>query len=176
MRLVVPTSTRRAPGLREHVGDPEAVADLDELPAGDDRLLPCRERGEREQQRGRVVVDDHGVLGAGEPAQDPGEVIVSGAAPPIEKIELEIRVPGGVANPLERRRRQRRPAEVRVKDDTGCVDDPPQVRSPEPGRERCGAVGDVSRLPPGRDLLTGHRERLARRRHRGVVRQLGEPR
>ena len=48
------------PGARagEHVGDPEAVADLDQLAARDDDLAALGERGEREQHRRGVVVDD----------------------------------------------------------------------------------------------------------------------
>ena len=38
---------------REHVGDAEAVADLDQLAARDEHLAPFRERGEREQDRAR---------------------------------------------------------------------------------------------------------------------------
>ena len=43
---------------REHVGNPEAVADLDELAARDEHLATLRERCEREQHRRGVVVDD----------------------------------------------------------------------------------------------------------------------
>ena len=57
-------------GAREHVGDAEAVADLDQLAARDDHLAALGERGEREQHRGGVVVDDERGLGAGQPAQD----------------------------------------------------------------------------------------------------------
>ena len=64
-------------GLREHVGDPEPVADLDQLAARDDRLPAGGECRQREEQRGGVVVDDHGVLGAGEAAKDRGEMIVA---------------------------------------------------------------------------------------------------
>ena len=55
---------------REDVGDPEAVADLDQLAAGDDDLASLRERGEREQHRAGVVVDDERRLRAGQPAED----------------------------------------------------------------------------------------------------------
>ena len=64
-------------GAREHVGDAEAVADLDELAARDDDLASLGERGEGEQHGGRVVVHDERRLGAGQLAQmqrrgDPG--------------------------------------------------------------------------------------------------------
>ena len=57
-------------GAGEHVGDAEAVADLDQLAARDDHLAALGERGEREQHRAGVVVDDERRLGAGQPAQD----------------------------------------------------------------------------------------------------------
>ena len=57
-------------GAGEHVGDAEAVADLDQLAARDEHLAPLGERGEREQHRGGVVVDDERGLGAGQPAED----------------------------------------------------------------------------------------------------------
>ena len=56
-------------GAGQHVRDAEAVADLDQLAARDDHLAPLGERGEREQHRGRVVVDDERGLGAGQVAQ-----------------------------------------------------------------------------------------------------------
>ena len=65
---------------REHVGDAEAVADLDQLAARDEHLAALGERGEREQHRGGVVVHDERGLGAGQPAQDRGDVILPRAA------------------------------------------------------------------------------------------------
>ena len=57
-------------GAREHVRDAEAVADLDQLAARDDHLASLGERGEREQHRRRVVVDDERGLGAREPPEE----------------------------------------------------------------------------------------------------------
>ena len=54
---------------REHVGDAEAVADLDQLAARDDDLAAFAERREREQHRRGVVVDDERGFGAGQPPQ-----------------------------------------------------------------------------------------------------------
>ena len=54
---------------REHVGDPEAVADLDQLAARDDDLAPLRERREREQHGRCVVVDDERGVGPGQAAE-----------------------------------------------------------------------------------------------------------
>ena len=67
-------------GAREHVGDAEAVADLDQLAARDEHLASLGERGQREQHRGGVVVDDERGLGAGEPAQDRRDVVLPRAA------------------------------------------------------------------------------------------------
>ena len=92
-------------GALQHLVDPEAVADLDQLAARDDHLATVGERGDREQQGGGVVVDDEGVLGAGELPEDRGEMVVPRAAPPVGEVVLEVRV-GACRAPdvLERRR------------------------------------------------------------------------
>ena len=59
-------------GTREHVGDPEPVADLDQLAARDDDLAALGERSEREQHGGGVVVDDERGLGARSGAEQRG--------------------------------------------------------------------------------------------------------
>ena len=69
-------------GAGEHVRDPEAVADLDQLAARDDDLAALGERGESEQHRGGVVVDDDRGLGAGQPPQQRCEVILARPARP----------------------------------------------------------------------------------------------
>ncbi len=68
----------------QHVGDAEAVADLDQLAARDEHLTALGERGERQQQRAGAVVDDERGLGAGEAAEDvsPGGPAASRAFPP----------------------------------------------------------------------------------------------
>ena len=76
----------------EHVGDPEAVADLDQLAARDEHLAALGERGEREQHRGGVVVDDERRLRAGEPAQERGDVVLPRAARARVEVVLEVRV------------------------------------------------------------------------------------
>ena len=67
-------------GAREHVGNPEAVADLDQLAARDEHLAALGERGEREQHGGRVVVHDERRLGARQPAEERRHVILARAA------------------------------------------------------------------------------------------------
>ena len=107
---------------REDVGDAEAVADLDQLAARDDDLAALGERGEREQHRGGVVVDDERRLGAGQPAQDRGHVILARAALAAREVVLEVRVAARrLGHARERRLGERRAAEVRVDDHAGRV-------------------------------------------------------
>src|SRR5437867_3946519 len=65
---------------REHVRDPEPAADLDELAARDDDLALPGERRQREEDRGRAVVHDDGVLGAGDLGDEPRRMAVPLAA------------------------------------------------------------------------------------------------
>src|SRR3989442_4849075 len=64
-------------GTPQDIRDTEAAADLDELPARDDHLLPRGEGGEREQDGSRVVVHDHRVLGTREIRENPSGVAVT---------------------------------------------------------------------------------------------------
>jgi hypothetical protein len=162
---------------REHVGDPESVPDLDQLPAGDDHLPPLRERGEREQHRGGVVVDDERRLGAGEPAQDPGAVLLARAARPARQVVLQVRVAAArLAHSLERRVCQGRPSQVRVHDDAGRVQHPPEARAPRVRELRAEAGGEVARIQAGTDLTPRSFDKGTRRLHRqrvvGLAREL----
>ena len=117
-------------GLAHHVGDAEAAADLDHLPARDDHLAAAGERGEREQQRRGVVVDGDACLRAGDAPQQPAEVRV--ARPAFAALQVEFQV--GVAAPglrhrLDRRLRERGAAEVGVDHDAGGVDRAAQAAS-----------------------------------------------
>jgi hypothetical protein len=82
------------PGARagEHLGDPEAVADLDQLAARDQHFPALRECREREQDGARVVVDHERCLGPRQPAQDRAEVVLARAAPALRQVVLEVRV------------------------------------------------------------------------------------
>ena len=107
----------------DDLGDAEAVADLDQLTARDDDLAPAGLRREREHERGGAVVDAERRLGAGQLADQRGDVILARAAPARREIELEIRVArGDRLHVRERGLGQRRPAEVRVQDDAGGVE------------------------------------------------------
>ncbi len=136
------------PGAGEHVRDPEPVADLDQLAAGDDRLPPVRERGEGEEQRGGVVVEDDGVLGAREPAEERGEQVVPGSSASVGEVELEVGVPGGLADPLERGGGERRTAEIRVEDDARGVDHAAEPGRPSPAARAAARSATSPGSPP----------------------------
>jgi hypothetical protein len=116
---------------REHVGDAKAVADFDQLAARDDDFTALCERGEREQHSRRVVVHDERGVGAGQPPQDRRDVVLARAARSGREVVLEVRVATRrLPHVLERGVGERRAAEVRVDDDAGRVQHPPQRRRP----------------------------------------------
>ena len=150
----MPTSTSRAPERFEHVGDPEAVADLEQLAAGDDHLASLGERRQREQHGGGVVVDGQRALRAGQPPEDRRDVILSRPARPGFEVVLEVRVAGGgVADTLDGGRRQRRPAQVRVHDHARRVQHAAQARPPGLVELVVQSLAEVARIHSGPDLL-----------------------
>ena len=66
VRLVVPTSRSDRARLRQHVGNAEAAADLDQFAARDQHLAAAGQPRQRQQHGGGVVVDDDRRLGAGD--------------------------------------------------------------------------------------------------------------
>ena len=60
-----------APLFGHDVGDAEAVADFDQLTAGDDHLAAFRERVEHQEDGRGVVVDDDRGFGADERREQP---------------------------------------------------------------------------------------------------------
>ncbi len=104
--------------------DPEAIADLHQLPARDDDLPPARQRRERQDERSGAVVDADRGLGAGQLADQRRHMILPGAAAARGEVELEVGIARGYClQVLERRLGERRPAEVGVEDDTRGVED-----------------------------------------------------
>ena len=165
--------------LAQDVGDAEAVADLDELAAGDEHLAAARRGGERQQDGRGVVVDDERVLGAGDGAEHVVDVVLARGAFAARQAVLEVRVAhGGGDDGLDRRPRQQRAPQVGVHDDAGRVDDAPQRRrdgrleqAGDPGHE--GGRREVRRLgggrlaglpPPGSPPAAGRGPRARRRR------------
>ncbi len=136
----------------------KAVADLDELAAGDEHVAAARQRGEGEQHRGGVVVHDQRVLGAGERAEDVVDVVLARGALPALEAELEVGVAGRGTD--ERRYGfigQDRAPQVGVHDDAAGVDHAAQRRGGGEGKDP---------LDPGNEV--GRDERLGAGRRRAV--------
>ena len=153
-------------GAGEHVGDPEAVADLDQLAARDDDLAALRERGEREQHRRGVVVDDDRGLRAGQPAKQRREVVLARAARAGGEVVLEVGEATRVRDPVERRRRQRRPPEVRMHEHAGRVENAAERRPARSGERLVEPRRQVAGLRTRPDLLARALEHLPRGRDR----------
>ena len=154
---------------REHVRDAKAVADLDQLAARDEHLAAFGERGEREQHRRGVVVDDERRLGAGQPPEQRREVVLARAARSGREVVLQVRVSGRLPHVLERSLGEWRPTQVRVHDHAGGVEDAAQ-RRPPCRHERFGQpLGQVAGLRAGADLLAGAVEHGPRRDDRKRV-------
>ena len=127
--------------LRHHVGHAEAAADLHQFAARHDDLPARRQRGQHQERRGGVVVDDDRGLDAEEALQQRLGVRVAMAAAPRLHVVLEVRVAGRhLADALDGRRRQRRAPEVRVHDDAGGVDHTAQRRAGGLPQDLAGAV------------------------------------
>ncbi len=119
--------TRTRP--RQHVRDAEAVADLDQLAARDDDFAPFCESREREEDRGRVVVDHQRGLCSRQAPEKTREMILARAARAGLEVVLEIGVAAAdLRHASERGVRQRRAAEIRVHEDSGRVQDTPEGR------------------------------------------------
>ena len=149
----------------EHVRDPEAVADLDQLPARDDDLAALGQRGEGEQDRGGVVVDDDRRLGARQPPQQRREVVLARAARTARQVVLEVGVAADLGDPVEGGLRRRRAPEVRVDQHAGGVEHPAE-RRPACGGELLGQpLPQVAGLGAGANLLARALEQRPRSRH-----------
>ncbi len=149
--------------LGEDVGDPEPVADLDQLTAADQHLAAARGRREAQQHGRRVVVHGQPRLRARQARQQDGEVVVPRAATPRRQVVLERRVAGRhLAHPLDRNLRQRRPAQVGVDDHAGRVQHRTQAGRPsQPPRRRLQQTFLSGNLP----RRTRFRKHVAQRRH-----------
>ena len=99
----------------EQLGDAEAVADLDQLAAGQHELAALPEGGRDQQQGGGAVVDDERGLGGRDGGQQRGDRgLPARAAPPGGEVQLDVGGAAGRDDRLDGGRRQRRPAEVGV--------------------------------------------------------------
>ena len=125
-------------GAGHDLGDAERAADLDQFAARDRHLAPERQRVQHQQHRRGIVVDDGGRLGAGDLAQQAGDVFVALAAPPGGEVEFQR---GGGRERLGGRggggSRQRRAAEIGVQHRAGQVEHR-TLRGGEAARQRIG--------------------------------------
>ena len=109
---------------RHHIGQSKRTADFDQLAARHDHFASFGDRGQREQHRGGIVVDDGGGLGAGERAQLALDQRVAIAPAAAFQIEFEIdRRARRLRERLDRGLRQNRAAEVGMQHDAGSIDD-----------------------------------------------------
>ena len=113
----------------EDLRNPERTADLDQFAAGQQDLAAGRQAGECESQRGGVVVDDQGRLGAGEGAHQVLHSSAAVAAPSRIEAHLQIAVGvetiGQVGHDFAG---QRRSAQVGVEEDARRVEHAPERR------------------------------------------------
>ena len=159
-RLVVPTSRSRAPVDTSRSGQPEPVADLDHLAAGDDDLAPGGQRGRGEHQgRGAVVRRRAPPPASGTAARQRGQRAGPAAAALAGgEVELDVRGPRRGGDGVARRGRQRRPAQVGVQQHPAGVDHRAQARRGRPGSvasdlgsaTASGAISPAPRRGPGR--------------------------
>ena len=127
------------------VGDAEAVADFDELAAGDDYFGGFGESIEDEEDGGGVVIDDDGGFGADDFGEEARGVLVAFAALPAPEIVFEIGVVRrGFGDLRGGFGREGCAAEIRVQDYAGGVDD-----APERGGEKRFDMGDDARFDGG---------------------------
>jgi hypothetical protein len=148
--------------LRHHVGHAKRAADLDQLAPRQDHLAVRGQRVEREQHRGRVVVDDERVLGAGRLAQQLAHHLHPRATPAARHVELEVGVPG-------RRHGHRRGGlcgegsapQVRVEHHARRIEHGP---GPGPNEAVC-----LDAHGPDQLVLGGHRRRVRHHRRPGPL-------
>ena len=152
-----------AAGSRHDVRDAKGATDLDQLAARDEHLLVRGKRGEDEQNRCGVVVDDRRGLGACEAADERLEVIVALATFPGCNIELEVgRAGKHPRDGLGGLGRQQRATQVGMQHCASEIEDAPQRRAEEVA-ERVRSRCDQSGLLGGLARLARCRERLANR-------------
>ena len=156
---------------RHDVGNAKAFADFDQLAARDDDLAAggARQRVQRQQHRGGVVVDHQTRLGAEQPVEELGGVRVAPPAGAAPEVELQVRVlRGQLEDPPRGFAAERRPAEIRVQDDAGGVDDRAQRVAQQLAHFGGDFVGQMSQVrlqlgagQPAADLVAQPGEHLA---------------
>jgi hypothetical protein len=124
--------------LLHDFGDAKAVADFDELAAGDDDFAATSECRKSDKDGSGAVVHNDSGFGASEALDQERKMNVALAAGAGGEIVLEIGITrGGLAELFEGRRSERGAAEIGVEDDAGSVDDGAE-RGREFGVDGCG--------------------------------------
>jgi hypothetical protein len=166
----------RATG-RDHVRDPERTTDLDELTAADDHLPTGRQRGERQQHGGGVVVDDQCGLRAREVTDQGVDPRQSSTSAPGVELELEVAAPGCTHRGRHGFGRPGRAPEVGVHHHAGGVDHRPEATVHQGARagfhtfDHVGQGAQRAICDPGAQ----HSEHLSRDGHHHRTRQVAEP-
>ena len=160
----------------EHVGDPESVADLDQLSPRNEHVAPLGERGERERHGGGVVVDDQRRLTTDDPMEQPTEVIVPRPAGTGVEVVLQVRVaPTHLDDPIERRLGERRAAEIRMNQNAARVEHAAQRWTHGCGKLDKGCLDEVAWISTVPDRAARPLEHGPRRRDGERVRKAREP-
>src|SRR5699024_4067753 len=144
-------------GRGDEVGQAEAVADLDHLPAGDDDLPAGGEGRRREDEGGGSVVHGQGAARVGDRLEERREGADAPPAPRAgRQVQLDVDVLGGVGYRLDGAGGERGPAEVGVHDDPGRVEHRREGGGAG-GQDRQGGGGDLGRgdVPGTGTLLRG---------------------
>ena len=135
---------QQSAALGHDVRDAKGLADLDQFAARDDHFPASRQRGQRQEDRGRIVVDRAGCLRPGEARQQRAGVNVAPSSRAGGDVVFEICIlPGCFADVFDGGFGQRRAAQIRVQNHAGRVDYRPQRR-----REQQGHISRRS-LRPG---------------------------
>ncbi len=112
-----------AAGRLHDVGHAKRTADLDQLSARDDCLLARSQRFQRQQHRGRVVIDDGSGFRAGELAQQPFDNLIALATAAALEVVLQRGVAAhGVSDRVDRLVGQQRTAQIRMNHRAGQVE------------------------------------------------------
>ncbi len=118
------------PRPRHDVRHAERAADLDQLAPRYDSLAAARQRIEAQKHGRRIIVDQRGVLSAGERAEKGPHMVVALAAPARRQVELKRRrLAHGLDGRLDRRLGEDGAAEIGVQHRSGEVEQRTQVRA-----------------------------------------------
>ena len=114
----------RGAALRHDLGNAERAADFDQLTPGDDHVLAARQRVERQQHRGGIVVHDRGCFRAREITQELFDDVLTPPTCALGHVVLEVdSVASHGVECVDRRARKERSTQVCVKHGARRVDD-----------------------------------------------------